>query len=114
MTHDIVMQRCVLVAFRWLAALFLSLPAHAEPVHQAMAHHGGSIVIAQRQGPCKAGERMALDLRPAGFVPVAVGGCARIVDDTHVAITWRGWPGARLYPLRAFRAAQRDLSWVGH
>lgn len=112
MSHDAAMQRCVLVIFRWFALLVLSMPVQAEPVAQAQAHHGGTIVLTERRGPCPAGHMLALDIRPAGHRIPFVAGCAVGVQG-GIAITWRGWPRAFVYPRAAFRYGQRDLSWLG-
>lgn len=101
-------MKAALVTLLLLALVAL---AHSEPVQQAAAHHGGSIVLTTRTGSCPAGHRGALDLRPAGARPAVVGGCYRAVEG-GVLIVWRGWPGAYFYPRQAFVLRDRDLSWL--
>ena len=95
----------------WVLLVVLCVPAQAEPVAQAQAHHGGSIVITDRRGNCPAGHLFSLDIRPAGHRIPFVTGCAIGVRD-GMAITWTGWPRAFVYPRGAFRMTDRNLAWL--
>ncbi len=95
----------------WVLMLVVVAPAYAEPVAQAQANHGGSIVLTARRGPCAAGQLLALDIRPAGHRIPFVAGCLTRTEG-GVMITWRGWPRAYFYPRGAFQITARNLAWL--
>lgn len=95
----------------WVVMVVMTVPAQAEPVAQAQAHHGGSIVLTTRRGPCPAGQLLALDIRPAGHRIPFVAGCSAHAQG-GVLIAWRGWSRAYFYPRGAFQVTERDLAWL--
>lgn len=95
----------------WVLLVVMTVPAQAEPVAQAQANHGGSIVLTTRRGPCPAGQLLALDIRPAGHRIPFVAGCLTRTEG-GVMITWRGWPRAYFYPQDAFQITERNLTWL--